>query len=61
MPTTNSVLTRVDVLLEACKVMVLDEVHSLSIELFDSLPDLSGVLVMVSEVELLPPMAKVSR
>ncbi len=57
----DSVFARVDVLLKACEVVLLEEVHRLPVEPLNALPNLSVVLVVVSEVELLPPMAEVSR
>ena len=49
-----------NVFLEACEIVLLDEVHALSVKLLDSLPNLPSVLVVVGEVKFLPPVTKVS-
>jgi hypothetical protein len=50
-----------NVFVEALKVVPLDKVHALPIEPLDSLPNLPSVLVMVSKIELLAPVAEVCR
>jgi hypothetical protein len=60
MPTTDSVLSVLDVLIEALSIVVLDEVHALPIKLFDTLPDQPIVLVVVAELETAAPMAEIA-
>jgi hypothetical protein len=60
-PSTDCVLARVYVLLETFEVMVLDEVHPLSVQLFNALPNLTLAFVVISKIMLLSPVAKVTR
>ena len=41
--------------------MVLDEVHCLTVEFLDALPDLTVYGFMVGELEPVPPVAEVAR
>lgn len=60
MPTTNRVLSRLYVLVELLKVVVLNRNHSLPIQLLNALPNLPVVLSVEGEVEPRAPVAKIA-
>jgi hypothetical protein len=61
MSAANCVLARVYVLFEPPKIMILDQVHRLPIQLFDTLPNLSIDRLVIRELEPISPVAKVTR
>ena len=60
MPATNSILGILNVLVEALCIMVLNEIHALSVQLFDALPNQPIVLIVVAELEATAPMTEVT-
>lgn len=60
MPAADRIFGVLDVLVEACRIMILDEVHALPIQLFDALPYLPIVLVVVGELKAASPVTEVA-
>ena len=60
MPSANGVFGGVYVLIELLVAVRLDSVHPFPIQFFDTLPNLSVVRVVVSEVKSLSPVAEVA-
>jgi hypothetical protein len=58
--TANSVLGVFDIFFEGRSIVSLDDVHTHSINLFDGLPHLPILFVVVSILKTLTPMAEVA-
>lgn len=60
MSAADGVACRVDIVLKVTVALVLNVIHPFSIQLLDTLPDLSVVLVVVGILMFGAPVAKVS-
>ena len=59
MSSAYGILGWVDIFAEAWVIVVLEEVHALTVQFLDALPYLAEVLVVVCEIEFLTPVAEI--